>query len=902
MRPANHPHRIEARAPVIVLLLLVALILGACSGGDEDEADGGGGDGAVAANLGNDLEDACLIYTAADAAEALRAEVEPVTEFDFDLPKQFLRCEYAEVDGRRSTGILVERGMAVDQFMGDIERTEIFNEPEEIDGVADRAFWITGDLNTLFMLDGELEVTLRIGTNSLRTTGEALTALRDLNIEVGRTIIQRLRGEALGLVADVDADDASPTATARASSTAGASSATATAAPTPATPEPTAVALEPPDRSGDSFEDNLLAGVARGDWTLEAGLVETLALFAGERDASEVLSSSDLVYAEGTAILALAQEYLETGSNPPLRAEVERLLGLLTFSGDELDAMVVGATASNRADAPTLISNSVAATVEDCQRFYSAFVDEIADRAPEECLNVSVLTVGPSTFHVYVPALEEPATGWTDRHTALVLATINETVESTFLRLGKMPITVRIVLSAQVHPVALATAIAPPNTSSCVISLFKQSQALADGDFKQSLAHEFGHCFQDATLAAQRVSSAARGWREEGFAEYLSDVAYPSNDYERRIVDPFRNSEVMTATVQSRTYLNYMWFSFWSDQLGGDLALVELLRTGPTVDGKQAQQDFLASTGSIAATHHQFTEAVSDGAISNRDGGSWGPSSSLNGTVRLRDPQTYALSADFEPFGVAKWEFVIPRGSTVTTRIVEGAGVMASWRELDEPGGWIDLNPIERFVASCDGDLHGYLAVSSTEEPAVFALDVVDVEDGDCSDEPELPEIVGNDVCLVGTWAIDMTAFRRTAEERIVVDLNVVSVTGDILVTFLPNGDLESAIDELAFFYRTEWEGVADRLEVRLQWDGTGTGSWNADGTLVQIRTDDFDMKTTQFVRLDGDVIVGGSNPPGDDLFGATVGAPANGYQCTADTLEIEGVSIGSESAIWQRR
>lgn len=907
MRPAaprrTPPFRIAP--PFALLLIVAALVLVACSGGDDDEAGDEDGDGAVAVGLADGLEDACLVYTAEDAALALGTDVVLAAESDVDYPDSFLRCAYDSQNDRRSTSLLIERGDSLDDFMSDVERTEAFNDPEEIPGIADEAFWVTGGLNALFMRNGDLTLTLNIGSSQTFETAEGVAALRDANIEVGRIIIQRLRGETLGLVADLDDGDPDPSATTPPSSGGGSGSATATPVSAPATPEPTAVPTEPFDHSGDSFEGNLLARVADGDWTLGEGLVETLALFAGERDTAEVLSTPDLAFAEGTAIYAMAQDYLESGSDTSALAEVERLLDLLIFTEAELDAMVLGATAANRAadgaGSPTLISNSTATTVENCRQMYAAFVDRIADRAPEQCLKVGTLTVGPSTFHIYEPALEEPLTGWDDRHPRLVRETINETVEQTFLRLGKLPLDVRIVLSAA-DPGTLAAAIQPPTGSSCIVTVFIQSQGLADGDFKQSLAHEFAHCFQDVVFAGQRVEYADRVWREEGFAEYLSDVAYPFNEYERRIVGPFSAAEVLTSTVRSRTYHNYMWFSFWSDSLGGDLALIDLLRSGPTVKGIPAQEAFLAATPSIASTHHQFAEAMTDGGISNRNGGSWPPGTSLNGTARLRSPQAYAMSADFEPFGVAKWEFVVQRGSTVTTRIGDGAGVIATWRDVDEPGGWIDLNPIERFTASCDEDFHAYLVVSSTEEPALLALDVVEIEDAPCEEEPELPEIVGHDACLVGTWAIDMAAFRRVTEEQIGTGINIDSLSGDILVTFFEDGDLESAIESLVLVYRTESEGVPNRLEVTLRWDGVGGGSWNADGTLVQIRSEDFGLVTSQIVQLDGDAIAGGINPPGDDLFGDTVSAAANDYRCTSNTLEIDGVSIGSEPAIWQRR
>jgi hypothetical protein len=293
---------------------------------------------------------------------------------------------------------------------------------------------------------------------------------------------------------------------------------------------------------------------------------------------------------------------------------------------------------------------------------------------------------------------------------------------------------------------------------------------------------------------------------------------------------------------------------------------------------------------------------VSDDAVKDRNGKVWLIPNTLNGKVSLDSAATYVMASDFDPFGVGKWEFTVPRGTQVTTRI-EGTGLQVSSRGVDDVGNWVPVEVEHTFSARCDEEYRGLLVASSTEEPAIFELDVIKVEDLDCDDAPDpLPVIVGHDSCVVGTWAMSLVDFRRIVEEQLVDDVNVVSVTGDVLVTFREDGEIDSEITQLAFAYFSPWEGVENRLRAIMQWDGAGGGRWNADGSRIQILTSAFNIVSSQRLSLDNGPVYGGVNPPADDLFESSIAVPAGEYRCTQSTLEIEGVKLGSEQAVWERR
>jgi hypothetical protein len=162
------------------------------------------------------------------------------------------------------------------------------------------------------------------------------------------------------------------------------------------------------DRSDISFVDNLLAKVADGEWTLGEGLVATLQLMAGEIDASSVLRNDELLTYEGTGIIRMAYEYLETGEDTEAKSEVTRLLHLLVFSDERLDSMTeVGAE-------PALIPKG---SPSDCLEFFTGYSE--VPPGVGNCLEVRSSPLlddfYPGAFRIFAPAPPLPTAGWTEK-------------------------------------------------------------------------------------------------------------------------------------------------------------------------------------------------------------------------------------------------------------------------------------------------------------------------------------------------------------------------------------------------------------------------------------------------------------------------------------------------------
>ena len=154
---------------------------------------------------------------------------------------------------------------------------------------------------------------------------------------------------------------------------------------------------EPLDRSNISFVDNLLVKVEAAEWTLGEGLVATLQLMAGEIDASSVLRNDELLTYEGTGIIRMAYEYLETGEDTEAKSEVTRLLHLLVFSDERLDSMTeVGAE-------PALTPKG---SPSDCLAFFQGYSG--VPPGVGSCLEVRSSPLlddfYPEAFRIFAPA------------------------------------------------------------------------------------------------------------------------------------------------------------------------------------------------------------------------------------------------------------------------------------------------------------------------------------------------------------------------------------------------------------------------------------------------------------------------------------------------------------------
>lgn len=482
-------------------------------------------------------------------------------------------------------------------------------------------------------------------------------------------------------------------------------------------PEVAVFPAGPPDLSRHSYVDNLLAKVEDGEWTLGEGLVATLRLFADEVDAEEVLRHTDLIDFESTGIREMARDYLDDGPDPGARTEIERLLDLLTFSNEDLERMAgIGPATAALYGAGGI--GSAQGAEEDCTRLFGEAV------GVSKCLEVESFQINGKEFRVFRPAPSLPQSGWTQQKYDLAVTAIKESVPI-LDGFGTTPRT-NLVFSVSGKEYAEADYV---KGKPCGVFVYTKLQTFSDGDFKQVIAHELGHCLNGETFSVQKdVDYDTRKWWEEGLADYWSNLAYIHNNLEWRTLEVLAQVELAT-TVLDRTYSNAIFFQYLESPIGVD-GIKTVISNLPGSGGLADQAQGLASFPGMSEFYHDFARAMADKQVVDTSGVIV-PYQAVGWDLPVSGPTEVPFTVP--AFGVRRLHIVVPPGMYACYETFAQGEQLASWREgpLGQPGSWDDFGPTE-----LQGETT--LVVTAIGEGAHFTLVILDVDDDpDCTDESD---------------------------------------------------------------------------------------------------------------------------------------------------------------------
>ncbi len=557
------------------------------------------------------------------------------------------------------------------------------------------------------------------------------------------------------------------------------------------------------DRSHVSFVDNLLAKEEAGECTRGEGLVATLKLFAGELDADSVLRHPDLLQRESTGVYKMAHEYLEAGPDAEAKAEISRLLDLLVFSNDRLEAMAGPATMAG--DPSRLAFLGVQGPVEDCKTFF----DDDVPEGVSQCLEFESVTIDGKRYRVFHPAPSLPEAGWTADDYALALEAIEETVP-VYNNLGKMP-AVNLVFSVAEGGDAWAAAWTPVDEP-CGVAVYTGMRELSDGDFSQVIAHELAHCFQQETFPEQnQVEYEIVEWREEGLADYLSNVAYPTNNHEWDKLALLEAAELRT-TLLERSYDNFIWFQHLANTIGheGLFALIEALPESGDLGDQEAA--LANARPDIGDTYQEFAQALTDQDIEDTGGGNI-PYSAPSYPVRISGPQTPLIQREIKPFGVLRSRIQMVEEEEQALLAYTGVGLVV---EAARPAGGTFWSLVPTELPSSDEECGGIILVVTTTEPAAgFVLDVTDVRDS---------PYVACDSCLFGAWVMDNDDW---AEMLSADPLYEWTVTGTLMAVFGEDGQVAWSFSDFTQTSVGEPEGPEPGEQTASTTNGGGSQSYS---------------------------------------------------------------------------
>jgi len=375
-------------------------------------------------------------------------------------------------------------------------------------------------------------------------------------------------------------------------------------------------AQEQPDRAGISYLDNLEARVAAGEWTLGQGLVETLEFAFGDAEAADVLSTDELITYELTGIVDMARDYVETGSEPEAVAELARLLDLIVFSEEQLQAMARTAS-QNASEASTRNVALAQRAVEDCNKFFTGW-DTVAVPI---CLEVEVDSeldqLYPGQYKIYKPAPGLPTAGWTKEEMDRAFEALVDSVKK-LKPLGTLP-PISLVVSPSLQGAVGARAASRYSIHGdfpgrpCGIVLYAGMRILPDpNDFKQVVAHEVGHCFLGDTVIEQsRLPHGPSRWWSEAVPEYLSNWVYPDNNLEvDQYMQQFISNELNIALFDL-SYDGFLWWQHVANQIGNQ-GVIAVIGNLPSTVERDAVEAAMASYPGMDALFHDFGRRITD--------------------------------------------------------------------------------------------------------------------------------------------------------------------------------------------------------------------------------------------------------------------------------------------------
>lgn len=527
------------------------------------------------------------------------------------------------------------------------------------------------------------------------------------------------------------------------------------------------------DLSGVSFADNLLAKEADGEWTRGEGLIATLRYFAGESSEEDVLRSPELERREGTGIIAMAREYVEDGPDAGAKAEIERLLDLLTFTNDELEAMAGISAVGGLLD--RLRPGASQEAEQSCKDFFNNYVEP---PGTSPCLEAGSRTIAGKLYRVFYPS-PLPAAGWSEEHVEMVLDAV-EVTAAAYGPLGTLP-AANIVFSVSPTPGgAMAT---PEAGKPCGVVLFANMATSPEPIVKFYLAHELAHCFQTETFPGQNsVDYQFAKWREEGLADYMANVVYPDVNREWGKEPEFRSQLTglaiyeLNTTIFDRAYTNFIFFQYLANIIG-DTGIMGLVASLPVSGGAGDQIAALANYPGMDELYHDFSRAMTDGTVIDASGVVI-PYEAPFKAYEIASAASPLLQAPVKPFGIARYRLYVS-GTKQAMLDYEPKGLV---RESARPPDEADWAQVPTVLPFRDCIPEAIVLITNTEPDGAFTFNV-----------PEVKNVEGGGT-LTGEWVLQNSSIKEKIEY--LAPAQSVNYGGTVRATFRDDGTMKADYEE----------------------------------------------------------------------------------------------------------
>jgi len=589
-----------------------------------------------------------------------------------------------------------------------------------------------------------------------------------------------------------------------------------------------------------TYSEVLARKVEDGTWEYGEGLVILLKYLAGELEGKNPGFDIEAIKGHATDIIWPAQAYLKSseGSSDYV-PEIERLLEKLVPSQQDLDRLsrpesearsskMVRVGMKQQADVPT-----------ECAEILKMGFGTHLDQG-EYCYLFRKMESGGHEYRVYFPKwwLNDPEQmSWT----GATLSALKKSV-ATYSKFGSLH-NINVVFSASQPEVEYyqntnAWKASLDASDTCPVVVLPRGMSSSKDIYKQIIAHEVFHCFQDWNMTTHPYFT--HSWWMEGSAEYFSNVVYPDVNDEQEWVDNYYQRSIDNPmiekggkTKQIMDYENFLFFQFLGNKFGED-GVITFLEDLSSQGGISAQKDYLINFSDMHKLFQEFVIRTMVGEIKDTNGKNINsPGGRLSfGQDQITDIQGEGnQTVSIEPFVAGRFLVRYQQEQRYLQTHTQDDHVLHAVRSFAEDkkniqaaSSWYLLPDDVRSF--CDRDEIFALAMTTFEDEGNLDIGVDKVEQAAC------------DPCLLGTWAMDNEAFAAYLQESMNeavaesgvegMSFSVQEVSGALTLTFNEKGRMVLASDGLEVPVKAG--GVMDTTVVIT---AEGAASYSADGEVI---------------------------------------------------------------------
>ncbi|HNB52554.1 MAG TPA: DUF6055 domain-containing protein [Anaerolineales bacterium] len=600
------------------------------------------------------------------------------------------------------------------------------------------------------------------------------------------------------------------------------------------------------------------AKVTAGEWTYEQGLITLLKTLTGEED--DLPKTGDLLTDEVGPVFYAAQDYLLQGTDPAAKAEISRLLARWLPAPENMLPYARPQPNSSRLS-PQVRAKSTYQDSE-CEELWAA---GFPPGGSTPCVLYTEAQLTSGTGRVFYPV------SFDEKNLVNVLNATEAMVQAdeVYAGLGSTHSIdmVFTLLNSMKGELASVPVQESPN---CLILVTPAGVASATAHsvdyFKQVIAHEVFHCFQQWNfLAATPGNFGANRWWLEGSAEYFSNVVYPTANREWDFVPSF-NLFSSEKALYEMDYANAVFFQYLGNELGNP-ALVGLFKSIPASPDPMASVGVFSAYPEMQTIFHHFGEAWADQAIVD-SGGVILPTRVILSSGDSHNVTEFArVNMNTKPFTLARSLIHYSKGYLYQiTALAEGSEGLESTRPDGIPHAWGDLSGT--IPAGCGDPVFLYLSTSTdpTPTPRKVEIDISGEENHEC------------DQCLVGTWQLDAQKFAEDFVASMYRDasfkMQVDSVSGGLTLKFYANGIYLGAFEHLL----VSLSDAATGIHTTFQHTGQSYGTYQTDGKSLTVDN----LLSTVVMQISVGSQTGEPRPQEGVGFGVGKGLA---YTCNGDTL-----------------